>query len=112
MVEIKSRYENDGGWEYFQLCYWWHCIYCCDLVAEALDSNCMRALPPKVHVSFGTSDQAFLERIQNKFKKNSVPFESKHNEVLFIQQGYKFSILHTPEFHSDTPRKLNLPLSI
>ncbi|WP_377865611.1 VOC family protein [Bacillus sp. R86525] len=72
----------------------------------------MKALPPKVHVSFGTTDQVFLERIQNKFKKNSVPFESKHNEVLFIQHGYKFSILHTPDFHSDTPRKLNLPLSI
>ncbi|CAM4158497.1 hypothetical protein BAPA111461_22365 [Bacillus paramycoides] len=72
----------------------------------------MKALPPKVHVSFGTSDHAFLKRIQNNFKKNSVPFESKHNEVLFIQQGYTFSVLHTPDFHSDIPRKLNLPLSI
>ncbi|PFD41905.1 glyoxalase/bleomycin resistance/dioxygenase family protein [Bacillus cereus] len=72
----------------------------------------MKALPPKVHISFGTPDHAFLQRIQNNFKKNSVPFESKHNEVLFIQQGYSFSILHTPEFHSDIPRKLNLPLSV
>ncbi|QWG45131.1 glyoxalase/bleomycin resistance/dioxygenase family protein [Bacillus mycoides] len=72
----------------------------------------MKALPPKVHVSFGTPDHAFFQRIQNNFKKNSVPFESKQNEISFIQQGYSFSILHTPEFHSDIPRKLNLPLSI
>lgn len=72
----------------------------------------MKALPPKVHVSFGTPDQVFLQRIQNRFKKNSVPFECKRNEVSFIQQEYSFSIVHTPEFHSDIPRKLNLPLSI
>ncbi|HDR7612590.1 TPA: glyoxalase/bleomycin resistance/dioxygenase family protein [Bacillus mycoides] len=72
----------------------------------------MKALPPKVHVSFGTPDRTFLQQIQNNFKKNSVPFEYKHNEVSFIQQGYSFTVLHTPEFHSDIPRKLNLPLSI
>ncbi|MBE7150346.1 glyoxalase/bleomycin resistance/dioxygenase family protein [Bacillus mycoides] len=72
----------------------------------------MKALPPKVHVSFGTPDHTFLQKIQNNFKKNGVPFESKHTEVLFIQQGYSLSVLHTPEFHSDIPRKLNLPLSI
>ncbi|HDR3500360.1 TPA: glyoxalase/bleomycin resistance/dioxygenase family protein, partial [Bacillus toyonensis] len=72
----------------------------------------MKALPPKVHGSFGTPDQAFLQRIQNNLKKNSVPYECKHNEVLFIEQGYVFSIVHTPEFHSDIPKKLNLPLSI
>ncbi len=53
----------------------------------------------------------FLQQIQNKFKKHSIPFECKHNEVLFIQQGYTFSIVHTSEFHSDIPKQLNLPLS-
>ena len=33
----------------------------------------MKALPPKVHVSFGTPDSAFLQHIQNNFKKNNVP---------------------------------------
>lgn len=72
----------------------------------------MKALPPKVHVSLGTSDHVFLQKIQNNFKKNSVPFQCKHNEVSFIEQGYSFSIVHTPEFHSNIPSKLNLPLSI
>ncbi|WP_242308519.1 glyoxalase/bleomycin resistance/dioxygenase family protein [Bacillus cereus group sp. BfR-BA-01524] len=72
----------------------------------------MKALPPKVHVSFGTPDSAFLQRIQNNFKKNSVPFECKRNEVSFIEQGYAFSIVHTSEFHSDIPKQLNLQLSI
>ncbi|MEB8850802.1 glyoxalase/bleomycin resistance/dioxygenase family protein, partial [Bacillus cereus] len=30
----------------------------------------------------------------------------------FIVQGYSFSILYTPEFHSNIPSKINLPLSI
>ena len=71
----------------------------------------MKALPPKVHVSFGTPDQAFY----NAYKitlKNSVPYEGKHDEVSFIQQGYSFTILHTPNLHADIPSKLNLPLSI
>ncbi|HDR7659797.1 MULTISPECIES: VOC family protein [Bacillus] len=72
----------------------------------------MKALPPKVHVSFGTTDQAFLQQIQINFKKNSVPFQCKHNEVSFIEQGYAFSIVHTPNFSSDIPSKLNLPLSV
>ncbi|PFX65632.1 glyoxalase/bleomycin resistance/dioxygenase family protein [Bacillus toyonensis] len=72
----------------------------------------MKALPPKVHVSFGTPDQAFLQRIQNNLKKNSVPYECKHNEVLFIEQGYTFTVLYTPEFRSDIASKLHLPLSI
>ncbi|HDR4364234.1 TPA: VOC family protein [Bacillus cereus] len=72
----------------------------------------MKALPPKVHVSFGTPDQAFLQRIQNNLKKNSVPYECKHDEVSFIQQGYSFTILHTSNLHADIPSKLNLPLSI
>ncbi|MEC2970302.1 glyoxalase, partial [Bacillus cereus] len=46
------------------------------------------------------------------FKKNNVPFECKHNEVSFIVQGYSFSIVYTPEFHSNIPSKINLPLSI
>ncbi|MGR5983804.1 VOC family protein [Bacillus cereus] len=72
----------------------------------------MKALPPKVHVSFGTPDPAFLQRIQNNLKKNSVPYEYKHDEVSFIQQGYSFTILHTPNLHADIPSELNLPLSI
>ncbi|WP_270608335.1 MULTISPECIES: VOC family protein [Bacillus] len=72
----------------------------------------MKALPPKVHVSFGTPDLAFLQQIQINFKKNCVPFQCKQNEVSFIEQGYAFSIVHTPHFPSNIPSKLNLPLSI
>ena len=72
----------------------------------------MKALSPKVHVSFGTPDVAFLQRIHNNFKINNVPFECKNNEVSFIEQGYSFSIVYTPEFHSNIPKELNLPLSI
>ncbi|MGK0537138.1 hypothetical protein ACSG5Z_30575, partial [Bacillus sp. 'calajunan'] len=72
----------------------------------------MKALPPEVHVSFGTPNPAFLQQIQIYFKRNSVPFQCKHNEVSFIEQGYAFSIVHTPHFPSDIPSKLTLPLSI
>ena len=71
----------------------------------------MKALPPKVRF-FWNTESSILRRIQNNFKKNNIPFECKHNEVSFIEQGYTFSIVYTPEFHSDIPSKINLPLSI
>ena len=61
---------------------------------------------------FRNTRRRILQRIQNNFKKNSVSFECKRNEVSFIEQGYTFSIVHTLEFHSDIPKQLNLPLSI
>ena len=72
----------------------------------------MKALSPKVHVSFGTPDVAFYSESKITLRKNGVSFEYKCNEVSFIEQGYTFSIVHTSEFHSDIPKQLNLPLSI
>ena len=112
MVEIKSRYENDGRWRYFQLCSWRHCIYRRNLVAATLDPNCDESFTTESTCFFWNTRRRILQRIQNNFKKNSVLFECKRNEVSFIEQGYTFSIVHTSEFHSDIPKQLNLPLSI
>ncbi|PEB52241.1 glyoxalase/bleomycin resistance/dioxygenase family protein [Bacillus pseudomycoides] len=72
----------------------------------------MKALPPKIHVSFGTPNLSFLQEIQEDFRQNNVPFDFYNNEVSFIQEGYSFSVQYTTEFHSDIPSKLKLPLSI
>lgn len=81
-------------------------------MALTLDPDCDESFTTESTCFFGTPDVAFLQRIQNNFKKNSVLFECKRNEVSFIEQGYTFSIVHTSEFHSDIPKQLNLPLSI
>ena len=52
---------------------------------------------------FRNTRSSILQRIQNNLKKNSVPYECKHDEVSFIQQGYSFTILHTPNLHADIP---------
>ena len=101
-LNLNMKTMEDGGTAYI-VATWWQ---------RPWIPIAMKALPSKVHVSFGTPDQAFLQRIQNNLKKNSVPYECKHDEVSFIQQGYSFTILHTPNLHADIPSKLNLPLSI
>ena len=83
-----------------------------DLVAATLDSNRDESSITESIRFFRNTRRRILQRIQNNFKKNSVSFECKRNEVSFIEQGYTFSIVHTSEFHSDIPKQLNLPLSI
>ena len=61
---------------------------------------------------FGTPNQAFYGASKITLRKIIFPLNVKHNEVSFIEQGYTFSIVYTPEFHSDIPSKINLPLSI
>ncbi|MGH1144311.1 glyoxalase/bleomycin resistance/dioxygenase family protein [Bacillus pseudomycoides] len=72
----------------------------------------MKALPPKIHVSFGTPSLHFIQKVQNHLRQNDVPCQFSKNELSFVQEGYSFSIQHTPHFKADIPNKLNLPLSI
>ncbi|PEY37156.1 glyoxalase/bleomycin resistance/dioxygenase family protein [Bacillus cereus] len=72
----------------------------------------MKALPPKIHVSFGTPSLHFIQKVQNHLRQNHVPCQFSKNELSFVQEGYSFSIQHTPHFKADIPNKLNLPLSI
>lgn len=72
----------------------------------------MKALPPKIHVSFGTPSFHFIQKVQNHLRQNDVPCQFSKNEISFVQEGYSFSIQHTPHFKADIPNKLNLPLSI
>ncbi|WP_459503581.1 VOC family protein [Bacillus sp. C1] len=72
----------------------------------------MKALPPKMHVSFGTSSLDFIKMVQKQLKQSDAPFYVHNNEILFVQEGYSFSIQYTPCFQEDIPNKLNLPLSI
>ena len=86
--------------------------HCRNLVAATMDSNRDESFTTESTCFFWNTRSSILQRIQNNLKKNSVPYECKHNEVSFIQQGYSFTILHTPNLHADIPSKLNLPLSI
>ncbi|HEK9099599.1 glyoxalase/bleomycin resistance/dioxygenase family protein [Bacillus pfraonensis] len=72
----------------------------------------MKALPPKMHISFGTSSFNFIQMVQKHLRQNDVIFHFHNNEISFVQEGYSFSIQHTPRFKADIPKKLNLPLSI
>ncbi|MGK5507960.1 VOC family protein [Brevibacillus formosus] len=72
----------------------------------------MKALPPKMHVTFGTPDQAFLQKVRRRFEKSNVLFHSDAHELTFVREGYSFSVIHTPDYAPDIPCKLQLPLSI
>ncbi|PFD32496.1 glyoxalase/bleomycin resistance/dioxygenase family protein [Bacillus cereus] len=72
----------------------------------------MRALPPKMHISFGTTSLSFLKEIQDNLFQSNVKFHSNTNEISFIREGYSFSVHLTENFKADIPKKLKLPLSI
>ncbi|MFS0555618.1 VOC family protein [Brevibacillus sp. 179-C9.3 HS] len=72
----------------------------------------MKALPPKMHVTFGTSDKTFLQKMRRRFEKSNVLFHSDDHELTFVREGYSFSVVHTPDFSPDIPSQLQLPLSI
>jgi len=67
----------------------------------------MKALPPKMKVTFGTPDIDFLNKIAKRV--NSSWVDTK--ELNFTIENYKFCIKSTPEFGKSTIKRLNLPLS-
>lgn len=71
----------------------------------------MKALPPKMHITFGTPELSFLQQIREDLEKNNVHFLFDENELSFVREGYSFTIIHTPNFAADIPSKLKLPLS-
>ncbi|MBC6972925.1 glyoxalase/bleomycin resistance/dioxygenase family protein [Bacillus sp. Xin] len=72
----------------------------------------MKALPPKIHISLGTPSLHFIQKVRNQLRQNEVPCQFSKNEISLVQEGYSFSIQHTPHFKAEIPNKLNLPLSI
>lgn len=72
----------------------------------------MKALPPKIIVTLGTPDQAFLHSMRRRFEKSNVLFYAGTNEISFVREGYSFSVIHTPDYCPAIPGKLGLPLSI
>lgn len=61
----------------------------------------MRALIPKMNITFGTPD---LEFIQNVNKRE--------NAVHFMKHSYSIKLKHTPDFSHAIPKQLHLPLSL
>jgi hypothetical protein len=72
----------------------------------------MKALPPNMHVTFGTPNVSFLQEIERNLHQSNVQCTVIDKEVSFKQEGYSFSVRHTPEFEANTPSKLRLPLSV
>lgn len=69
----------------------------------------MLALPPKMKVTLGVTDIAFIESVQEKL--NEEEFISNLNgELHFKKQNYYF-ILKVTDFNEDIPRRMNLPYS-
>lgn len=64
------------------------------------------------HFSLGTSSLEFIQMVQKHLRQSDVPFYFHNNEISFAQEGYSFSIQHTPHFKADIPKKLKIPLFI
>lgn len=66
----------------------------------------MKALSPKMKVTFGTPDLMFMKELRGNEDATVVG-----NGVIFQQYSYSLTVEHTPEFSEDIPKKLNLPLA-
>jgi hypothetical protein len=67
----------------------------------------MKALSPKMHVTFGTPSISFMEEVQRKLTKSKDPVDG----ITFEKDGYTFSLRYIPELSWDIPFQLKLPLS-
>ncbi|MFD9625652.1 VOC family protein [Peribacillus muralis] len=65
----------------------------------------MKALPPKMVVTFGTPNAEFIETL-SKNLENSVLKEKK---LHITKAGYTFGIEHSPKFTASLTESLNLP---
>ncbi|MGN7471678.1 VOC family protein [Brevibacillus sp. SAFN-007a] len=71
----------------------------------------MKALPPNMHISFGTPDRQYVQELSHRLKAHDITYDFHGDRLSFVHEGYSFSIVHTPAFDSDIPRKLNVPCS-
>ncbi|MFP7223365.1 glyoxalase/bleomycin resistance/dioxygenase family protein [Priestia filamentosa] len=65
----------------------------------------LKALPPRMVVTFGTPDLSFIKELEEKVEN------AKWNSHLlcFSKEEYAFQVHFTPDFHKDVPAQLNLP---
>lgn len=65
----------------------------------------MKALPPKMVVTFGTPELKFIKNLS----KNTDNSFLKEKKLLITKDGYTFWIEHTPDFTASLAESLNLP---
>ncbi|NHN31565.1 VOC family protein [Paenibacillus agricola] len=75
----------------------------------------MMALPPRMVVSFGVSDQRFIEHVRTLLEKQGIEhmlddLECTEGALHFAFNGYHFRLVPT-QFAQTLPAMLNLPLS-
>lgn len=66
----------------------------------------MKALPPKMKVTFGTPDIHFINKIADRMNVSI----SDLNELHFSNEGYTFCIKYSPHFEKSLIERLNLPV--
>ncbi|MFS0621662.1 glyoxalase/bleomycin resistance/dioxygenase family protein [Priestia megaterium] len=66
----------------------------------------MKALPPKMLVTLGTTDINFMNKLANKLDNSFL----ESDKVYFSKEGYNFCVKYSPDFKSSLLGELNLPL--
>lgn len=67
----------------------------------------MKALPPKMAVTFGTPDKRFIDELT---KQMDHTFLDDSKKRFILSDGYPFYMEHTPEFSASMVKNLNLPI--
>lgn len=66
----------------------------------------MKALPPKMLVTLGTTDINFMNKLANKLDNSFL----ESDKVYFSKEGYNFCVKYSPDFKSSLLGELNLPI--
>ncbi|RRN73983.1 glyoxalase/bleomycin resistance/dioxygenase family protein [Peribacillus simplex] len=69
----------------------------------------MKALPPKMAVTFGTPDKRFIDELT---KQMDHTFSDDSKKLFILSDGYPFYMEHTPEFSMSMVKNLNLPINL
>ncbi|MGG4266589.1 glyoxalase/bleomycin resistance/dioxygenase family protein [Peribacillus simplex] len=67
----------------------------------------MKALPPKMAVTFGTPDKSFFDE---RTKQMDHTFLDDSKKLFILRDSYPFYMKHTPEFSASMLENLNLPI--
>lgn len=67
----------------------------------------MKALPPKMAVTFGTPDKRFIDELT---KQMDHTFLDDSKKLYILSDSYPFYMEHTPEFSASMVKDLNLPI--
>ncbi|MGG3497427.1 glyoxalase/bleomycin resistance/dioxygenase family protein [Peribacillus simplex] len=69
----------------------------------------MKALPPKMAVTFGTPDKGFIDELT---KQMDHTFSDDSKKLFILSDGYPFYMEYTPEFSMAMVKNLNLPINL